>query len=71
MRIAVLVVLAVVGCTTHAGPFVTNISTAGPGKLLVEKCMADMSSATGAMSMGQCNSSVVDISTSQSAQAHR
>ena len=71
MRIAVLLALALVGCTTHAGPFVTNISTAGPGKLLVEKCMADMSSATGAMSMGQCNSSVVDISAAHEPQAHR
>lgn len=31
--------LAVSGCASHAGPYVTNISSDGRGGLTVEKCM--------------------------------
>lgn len=30
-------------CTSTAGPFVTNVSSAGPGRLRVEKCEVEFS----------------------------
>lgn len=37
----VLVLVLAAGCTSQAGPFVTNIRYAGPGLLSVEKCMVE------------------------------
>lgn len=31
--------IAVAGCSSKAGPFVTNISSDGEGGIVVEKCM--------------------------------
>jgi type IV secretion system protein VirB7 len=41
MRIvlAIIFTFTAVGCTSQAGPYVTNISSDGRGGLTVEKCM--------------------------------
>lgn len=35
-----VVFLALAGCASTSGPFVTNISNNGKGELIVEKCMS-------------------------------
>ncbi len=37
-----VVVGLMVGCTSQAGPFVTNISSDGRGGLTIEKCMISL-----------------------------
>lgn len=49
------------GCVSRAGPFVTNISAAGPGTLNVEKCMVEWSYLSESMQMGECTTHVVSI----------
>jgi type IV secretion system protein VirB7 len=46
------------GCT-HAGPFVTNISAAGNGKALIEKCMVEFNMFLGTMSESDCSSATI------------
>ena len=47
-------VVGTTACTT-AGPFVTQISAAGPGKLTVEKCSVEFNSFLGVIQMKDCN----------------
>jgi hypothetical protein len=42
-RVSTLVLVFVTGCTSTAGPFITNISSAGPGRIRVEKCEVEFS----------------------------
>ena len=51
--LACLVVVALIGCST-AGPFVTNISPVGDGKISVEKCMIQYNGFTGNITMKDC-----------------
>lgn len=44
------------GCSSKAGPFVTNISSDGNGKLSVEKCMVTYSPWMSTVSNDNCNS---------------
>ena len=47
MRFIILALASLsIGCST-AGPFVTNISGAGPNKLLIEKCHVQFNSFVG------------------------
>lgn len=48
------------GCTT-AGPFVTSISNAGDGRIVVEKCMAKFNMWTGTLSNDDCNSTMIRV----------
>lgn len=34
--------IGIAGCTSRAGPFVTNVSSDGHGNLIVEKCMVEL-----------------------------
>ena len=44
MKILLVVTVGLLaGCTSTAGPFITNISSAGPGRLLLEKCEVEFS----------------------------
>ena len=55
--------LAVLGsCVSTAGPFVTNISTARSGVIVVEKCMAEFNSFTDSVSTRDCNVHEVEVS---------
>ena len=43
LKLMLLSILAIAaGCTSQAGPFVTNISSDGRGGLVVEKCMISL-----------------------------
>lgn len=37
-----VVAIGIAGCTSRAGPFVTNVSSDGRGNLVVEKCMVEL-----------------------------
>ena len=47
------VAITVAGCTTEAGPFVTNISSDGKGNILVQKNTVLVNGFTGTVSSGQ------------------
>jgi type IV secretion system protein VirB7 len=47
------------GCST-AGPFVTNISSAGPNKLLIEKCHVELNAFVGYVSNKDCTSNTIE-----------
>jgi hypothetical protein len=50
-RLMVISLLSLSGLAcTHAGPFVTNITSDGVGGLNVEKCMVEMNSVVGGIS---------------------
>ena len=52
------------GCSTYAGPFVTDIRPNGDGSLLVEKCMVKHTPGwfgVGAVSNARCSSRTVDL----------
>ena len=51
----VLACLFATGCT-QAGPFVTNVSSTGPNKLLIEKCHVHMNAFMGTVSNDACTS---------------
>ncbi len=61
--VAALAVLALLsGCTTTAGPFVTNISGAGPGMLRIDKCEVEFTTwGYQHISTGECTSETVSI----------
>lgn len=44
--------VAITGCTTQAGPFVTNISSDGKGNIMVEKNTVIVNGFTGTVSSG-------------------
>ena len=46
------------GCST-AGPFVTNVSSAGPGKLLIEKCQVELNAFVGYITNKDCTSNTI------------
>lgn len=53
--------VAIAGCTSTAGPFVTHISSAGPGLLRVEKCEVVMSKWTNTIDVGDCTAEMVPV----------
>lgn len=53
-------VLGMAGCSSHAGPFVTNVSNAGDG-LMVEKCMVEFSQWNNGVSTSDCSSYAIDV----------
>jgi len=58
--VRVLLVVVCLGwqlaCVSHAGPFVTNISSDGRGGLVVEKCMARFDPWTSTVTNDACTS---------------
>ena len=66
--IAVVIGALCVSCTT-AGPFVTSISNAGNGRLVVEKCMAEFNAWLGVLTTKDCKSHQIKVDTP--AQSHR
>lgn len=60
MRFLVPVVaLLAIGCST-AGPFVTNIASAGPNKLLIEKCHVELNAFVGYVTNKDCTSNTIE-----------
>ena len=49
------------GCSTHSGPFVTNLSLDGDGNLNVEKCMSEFNFWLNSLSNADCMSSKIKI----------
>lgn len=60
-----LVLLLLSGCTTSAGPFITNISYDGDSTLLVEKCYAEYSSAMSTVGNSNCTQSTIVLRKSE------
>lgn len=52
MTLAAAVAVTVAGCTTEAGPFVTNVSSDGKGNILVQKNTVLVNGFTGTVSTG-------------------
>lgn len=56
-KMSKLIVISIIGLSmqacTHAGPFITNISSDGANGLSVEKCMVEMNSFMGGISSVQ------------------
>ena len=50
------------GCTSKAGPFVTNISSDGAGGLVVEKCMVSLQRQMNTMENADCTNSTIKLS---------
>jgi hypothetical protein len=59
MILAALVALA--GCTTTAGPFISTISSDGAGQLHVSKCMVSFNGFLGVVSSTDCTAVVIPI----------
>jgi hypothetical protein len=51
-------------------PFITNISNAGDGRIVVEKCMAKLNMWTGTLSNDDCRNSTIRVEQGRS-QARR
>lgn len=58
-----IILFASVGCTSHAGPFITSISPTGPGQIAVQKCMVEYSKFNNEISMSDCTMRTIHIST--------
>ena len=59
MRLIILALaLLAIGCST-AGPFVTNVSSAGPNKLNIEKCHVEFNAFFGYVTNKNCSSSTI------------
>jgi type IV secretion system protein VirB7 len=52
----------IVGCTSKAGPFVTNISSDGAGGIVVEKCMVSLQRQMNTMENSDCTNSNIKLS---------
>jgi type IV secretion system protein VirB7 len=52
---------ALAGCTSTAGPFVTHISSAGPGLLRVESCEVTFSKWSNSIDVGDCTAEMVPV----------
>lgn len=57
----VIAVLWLMGCASHAGPYVTNISSDGRGGLNVEKCMAKFDPWMSTVNNDQCASTNIRV----------
>ncbi len=59
--IVLILALVLSGCTTQAGPYVTNISSGGEGKVVVEKCMVELNRFITMLSNKDCRSVTIQI----------
>jgi type IV secretion system protein VirB7 len=63
VRISLFVLAALIsGCST-AGPFVTNVSSAGPNKLLIEKCQVELNAFVGYVTNKGCSTNTIELQT--------
>ena len=62
MRIALLASTLVLSACSTAGPFVTNISSAGDNSLTIEKCMVQYNGFTGTISNKECTNTSIRLS---------
>lgn len=61
-RLLALPILLLTGCVSTAGPFVTNISVAGPGVLRVERCDVEFSPwGYNHIENGECSEELVQV----------
>lgn len=51
----------VVGCTSKAGPFITNISSDGAGGLVVEKCMMSLNRMITTVENADCTNTSIKL----------
>lgn len=65
MKIAVagMALMAVVlgGCSSQAGPFVTNVSSNGAGSIIVEKCMVNLNRAINTVEAANCTNFPIQV----------
>ena len=54
------------GCSSQAGPFVTNISRDGRGGLVVEKCMVRLDRMINTVESSSCTNSSITLSSPSS-----
>jgi len=62
--LVVLLAFTAVGCTSQAGPFVTNISSDGRGGLTVEKCMMLLNRNLNTVENSQCTNTNITLTQS-------
>lgn len=61
MRVLLIALSTLVfGCST-AGPFVTNVSSSGPNKLLIEKCQVELNAFIGYVTNKNCTSNTIEL----------
>lgn len=58
----VLSAVALAGCSSKAGPFVTNISSDGRGGLTVEKCMVRLDRTINTVESSDCTNTSLTLS---------
>ena len=61
MKTALILVAALAGCTTTAGPFITHLQNAGGGGIAVESCYAEYTTFVNAIRTGECTHYVVHV----------
>lgn len=54
--------IVMVGCSSKAGPFVTNISSDGRGGLVVEKCMVRLDRTINTVESSDCTNTTLALS---------
>ena len=52
---------AISGCSSHAGPFVTSVSSDGNGGIIVEKCMVKFDPWMSTVNNDQCRTSKIIV----------
>lgn len=57
-----LATIALAGCSSKAGPFVTNISSDGRGGLTVEKCMVRLDRTINTVESSDCTNTSIALS---------
>lgn len=57
----IVVVLALAGCASSAGPFVTAVSSDGRGGLVIEKCVARYNPWTETVSNSDCRTTTIQL----------
>lgn len=58
----VLATIITAGCSSKAGPFVTNISSDGRGGLTVEKCMVRLDRTINTVESSDCTNTSLTLS---------
>jgi len=59
LSVSALIILA--GCTSQAGPFVTNLSSDGQGNLVVEKCMVELQRQISTVQNTNCSNTTISL----------
>ena len=55
-------IIGLAGCASHAGPFVTNISSDGRGGINMEKCMIKYDRVLAVVENANCSTSSLQLS---------